>query len=141
MFWNEEDLDDEDDDGGFVSSFTDDDDEDYDDEDDEWFFVPDGANVRTQSEDLFNIDDEDGHGGYVMDYVKMANTRGGGGDANDDVDARCVDVAREPAMYRACVVTDVRIVGGREVTREGVERRAFWRMIYMIIHSWIRVRA
>ena len=63
------------------------------------------------------------------------------GDANDDVDARCVDVAREPAMYRACVVTDVRIVGGREVTREGVERRAFWRMIYMIIHSWIRVRA
>ena len=85
LFWNEEDLDDEDDDGGFVSSFTDDDDEDYDDEDDEWFFVPDGANVRTQSEDLFNIDDEDGHGGYVMDYVKMANTRGGGGDASGTV--------------------------------------------------------
>lgn len=50
------------------------------------------------------------------------------GDANDDVDVRCVDDVREPAMYRACVVTDVRIVGGCEVMREGVERRTFWRV-------------
>lgn len=70
LFWNEDDLEDDE------PIAIEDDDEDWDDEDegegdDDWFFVPSGANVRAVDEDLFNIDDDDDGGGYVMDYVRV----------------------------------------------------------------------
>jgi len=70
LFWNEEDL--EDDDDAVASEADDFEDDDEEEDDDDWLFVPTGANVSVSNEDLFNIDDEDGNGGYVMDFVKMS---------------------------------------------------------------------
>jgi 16S rRNA (guanine(966)-N(2))-methyltransferase RsmD len=70
LFWNEEDL--EDDDPIAIEDDEEDwDDEDDEDDDDDWFFIPEGANVRVVDEDLYNVDDDDGDGGYVMDFVRV----------------------------------------------------------------------
>jgi 16S rRNA (guanine(966)-N(2))-methyltransferase RsmD len=108
LFWNEEDL--EDDDPIAIEDEEDWDDED-DDEDDDWFFVPEGANVRVVNEDLFNIDDEDNGGGYVMDFVRVPTKNDRASGSSEAVNTSLKSPKKNPRGVASADAKPKRVVG------------------------------